>query len=113
MTSEALYTRDLLYDSGAATDPGIIHVSFLQPDSRSKLPVIIEEKTKHNPLKHIQNIIDIICAEILNRVRIDVRRDVALYLKSNGEIKKEYGTPYIRVYYEDNKLCFEGVDTPE
>lgn len=113
MISEELCTRDLLYDSGEPTEPGSIHVSILSPNSRPRLPIIIEEKTKHNPLKHMQSIIDVICSEMLNRVRIDIKKDVALYLKSNEEIRKEFDTPYIKVYYKDDKLCFEGINTIE
>ena len=113
MENSILCTFDFLYDSGEAANPGSIHINVLHPNKRAKLPIVIEERSKHNPLSNLHNIIDIISSELFSRVNIDVKKDVVIYLKNSEKTMGDYRTPYIKVYYETDELLLKGVEIIE
>jgi hypothetical protein len=110
MKLETICTRDMSFDTGEATEPGSIHINILQPDRGAKLPILVEGRTRHNLVEFIDSVIGVICVEMLDRVRIDIRKDVILYLKNADSVDNGYGTTYVKACYEGDGLRLEGVN---
>lgn len=111
---EILYSRDLLYTTDSIFEPGSIHMDILSMDKISKIPVLIESKTKHSPLKHMDSVIKVIQDEVFDRILVDVRKNVNLYIKVNEDMGKEYrGINFVKVIFDKNNIKFKTVDEIE
>ena len=111
MKSDLLFERDMLYPTDNSIEPGCIHAQVFGPDSDTKIPVILEARTAHSPLKYISNIIRILQSEIFDRIFIDVRKSVDIYIKAaNREISEFDKHSHIKVYLNGDKPKFTGID---
>lgn len=111
MNSDLLFERDMLYPTDNIIEPGCIHVEVFGPDTDAKIRVAIEAKTNHSPLKYIENIIRVIQSEIFDRIFIDVRKSVDLYIKATDRRSEDFnGSSYIRVGLNGDKPQYTGVE---
>jgi hypothetical protein len=111
MEMSVIYERDLLYTTDNANDPGCIHIEVLNPLKSGKMPILIESKTAHSPVKYINSIIRIMQIDIFDRIHIEVKDSARLYIKSNAEIMKDYeNKKYIKVVVDGDKFEFLGID---
>jgi hypothetical protein len=111
MIFEVLYERDMLYPTDNSIEPGSIHIQICGPDNNAKIPVIIEGKTQHSPLAHIDSIIRIMQSDIFDRVFIDVRKNTDIYIKVNESMRVESGGhSHVKVCLAGDKITYEGVD---
>ena len=112
MSDSVLYSRDLLYLTDKIYEPGSVHIEVLSPTEKGKMPVVIEGKTPHSPVKYLESIIRVMQTDIFDRIHIDVKSNVSLYVsvKNNEELKKlSGGKPYIKVIFDDDRVTYEGV----
>lgn len=114
MDKNVVYERDLLYPTDNIFEPGSIHVELLQPCKTGKMPVVIENRTAHSPARYIDSIIRIMQSDIFDRIHIDVKNNVKLYIKANDLLKQEAGgKEYVLVSLDGEKTEFKGVDSFE
>jgi hypothetical protein len=114
MSMSSVYERDLLYPTENIAEPGSIHVEILNPNKVSKMPVILESRTAHSPLKHMDYIIRVMQTEIFDRILVDIKKNVNLYIKTNEDLKKEFkGKNYLQVVFSGDKIEYTGVDELE
>ena len=94
-----MFERDLLYPTNNPLEPGSVHISVLNPDSDGKLPILVTSKSEHDPIDYINDVVDIIQADIFDRIRIEIRElGVFLFEKSDNNHTKvifENGKPVI------------------
>ena len=109
---ESMFERDLLYPTDNPAEPGSVHVHIYNPDKNGKVPVAIEAKTAHSPIKYLDEILRIMQGDIFDRILLQVRTHTVLYIKSNDEIQREFGDKaYIKIVFNSNKeKSFEAVD---
>ena len=106
-----LYTRDLLYPTDVLYEPGSVHVDVLSPNKHAKIPIIIECKTEHSPVKYLDSIIRIMQADIFDRIFVNVKSNATIFIKNDAELKMKYdGKKYLKVVFEGEGTRFEGVD---
>jgi hypothetical protein len=111
MKSDLLFERDMLYPTDNIIEPGCIHAQVFGPDTDAKIPVVLEAKTAHSPLKYIDNIIRIMQSEIFDRIFIDVRKSVDIYIRANNDQKTDFDNhSHIRVFLDGDKPRFTGID---
>lgn len=111
MSFEVLYERDMLYPTDNSIEPGSIHIQICGPDNNAKIPVIIEGKTSHSPLAHIDTIIRIMQSDIFDRIFINIRKNVDIYIKANESMAAEAGGhSHVKVCFAEDKIAYEGVD---
>ncbi len=114
MSMNTLVTRDLLYPTENIFEPGSVHVEVYNPNKKAKIPVVIENKTHHSPVKYLDSILRIMQGDIFDRVFVDIRKNVNLYIKVNDAMKSEYGNAeYIAVSFLENGIEFSGTDIVE
>ena len=114
MSSEALFERDILYPTGNINEPGSIHIQVLSPNKNARIPVVIESKTSHSPLVYLDSIVRIIQTDIFDRIFVDIRKNVILYLKVGKDLMKESGgKPYVMVIYNGTSFESSGADSAE
>lgn len=114
MDKIVVYERDLLYPTDNMFEPGSIHVEMLQPNKKGSMPVLIESRTAHSPKKYIDSIIRIMQSDIFDRIHIDVKHNLNLYIKTNDVIRQEEDCKeYILVVFHGDKIEFKGVDNIE
>lgn len=112
MTGSALYSRDLLYITDNIYEPGSVHIEILSPSAKGKMHVLIESKTSHSPIKYMDSIIGIMQTDIFDRIHIDVKSNLSLYIsvKDDEELKKQSGgNPYIKVIFNGDDISYKGV----
>jgi len=97
---QPMFERYLLYPTGNMLEPGSVHVEVLKPDILGKIPILIVPKTVHNPLDHIDTLIDIIQADIFDRTRINIREQGIFFFKVNEN-------EYIKLTFEGGKQITE------
>jgi len=97
---EPMFERDLLYPTNCQPEPGSVHVTVLRPDIIGKLPILIVPKTVHNPVDYIDTLIDIIQADIFDRIRISIRDQGIFFF----QVKEN---EYIKLTFEDGKRITE------
>ncbi len=86
---QPMFERDLLYQTSILKEPGSVHISVLKPDISGKLPVMISPKTTHNPLEYKDIIVDIIQADIFDRIQIDIKtQGIFFFEMENKEFMK-------------------------
>ena len=106
-----LLERDILYPTDIKNEPGSIHLQVLSPDKNSKVPVVIEPKSEHSPLKYIDAIIRIIQSDIFDRVFIDIKKDVDIYVRATADTAGEFaGYTHMKVYFSGGRFINEGVN---
>lgn len=111
MNSDILFERDILYPTDSSNEPGSIHIQVLSPDKNTKIPVLIEGKTSHSPLKYIDSIMRIMQSDIFDRIFIDIRKNVDIYIKATSENAVEYGNhSHIKISFSGDRVESEGVD---
>lgn len=111
MESKALFERDLLYPTENLFEFGSIHVSIFNPNKDARVPVIIENKTSHSLVKYIGTIVRVMQNEIFDRVFIDVRKNVDLFLAADEETSQLYNTSYVRIVFKGDSCEFIGVNS--
>ena len=111
MNCDILFERDTLYPTETKNEPGSIHIQVFSPDKNSKIPLVIEAKSSHSPLDYIDTIIRIIQSDIFDRVYIDIKKNVDIYVKAStvtaGE-NSEY--THTKVSFSGDKFVSEGVN---
>ena len=111
MSSDILFERDILYPTDSSNDPGSIHIQVFGPDQNVKIPVVIEAKTSHSPLKHIDSIVRIMQSDIFDRIFIDIRKSVDIYIKAAPQTSSEYGNyNHLKLSFSGDKVESKGVD---
>lgn len=110
MKSDLLFERDMLYPTDNGIEPGCIHAQVFGPDTDAKIPVILEAKTPHSPLKYLDNIIRIMQSEIFDRIFIDVRKSVDIYIKVTNQITEFNKHSHVKVELNGDKPKFTGID---
>jgi len=111
MNSDVLFERDMLFPTDNALEPGSVHIKVYGPDKDVKIPVVIESKTSHSPLKYIDAIVRIMQADIFDRLTIDVKKNVDIYIRADSELSAKYGNhQYIRVNYSEEDITVEGIE---
>ncbi len=114
MSFNSVYERDLLYPTESLFEPGSIHIEMLSPDKNNKIPVIVESRTAHSPMTNIGTIIRVMQNDIFDRVLIDIKSNVLLYIKVTDESKKEYKDfKYMMVVFSGDRIEFKGVNEIE
>jgi hypothetical protein len=109
MADSILYSRDLLYMTEKVNEPGSVHVEVLQPTAEGKMPVIIEGKTSHSPLNYIDAILSIMQTDIFDRIHINVKENLNIYIGNKDKFIKEYSDfQYIRVFFGNGGLEYKG-----
>lgn len=111
MNSGILFERDILYPTDNSGDPGSIHIQVFGPDRNIKIPVVIEAKSNHSPLNFIDSIVRIMQSDIFDRIFIDVRKNVDIYLRTTAENKAEYGSHnFVKISYSEDGIKTEGAE---
>jgi hypothetical protein len=114
MDKNIVYERDLLYPTDSMFEPGSIHVELLQPNKKGSIPVLIEGRTVHSPVKYFDSIIRIMQSDIFDRIHIDVKNNLKIYIKANVMMKNEAGgKAFVQVVFNGEKIEFKGVDNIE
>lgn len=114
MNTEILYERDMLYPTMNINEPGSVHVQIHNPNKFARIPVIIESKTNHSPVKYIDSIMRIMQSDIFDRIFIDMKKTVDIYIKDCSEASAGFGgKSFIKVTFDGEKQGYEGVDTVE
>ncbi len=109
MADNVLYSRDLLYMTEKVNEPGSVHVEVLQPTAEGKMPVLIEGKTSHSPLVYIDTILRIMQTDIFDRIHINVKENLNIYIINKDKLIKEYADySYIKIVFGNAGLEYKG-----
>lgn len=102
--NQAMFERDLLYPTAKGFEIGSVHITVFQPGKDGGIPILVEAKTDHNPVDYIPDIVNLIQADVFDRIRIDIRKSGILYFKADRN-------RYYKVRYQDeNQYSSEIVD---
>lgn len=111
MRQNIVFERDLLYPTDNVSEPGSIHVEVMNPTRKGKIPVVIESKTSHSPVKYIKPIVSVIQGDVFDRINVDLKANISLYIKANDDLKREYGNKeYLLVDFRGNEFVFSALD---
>ncbi len=110
MNTELLFEKDMLYPTDNSIEPGCIHIQVLSPDNDAKIPVIIENKSSHSPLKYIDSIIRLMQTDIFDRILVDIKKNVDIYIKSEKQALEPGKSAYIRVCLAGDKIGSKAVE---
>jgi hypothetical protein len=110
MNTDVLFEKDMLYPTDNSIEPGCIHIQVLSPDNKNKLPVMIEDKSNHSPLKYIDAIVRLMQTDIFDRILVDVKRNVDIYIKADVEASEPGKTSYYKVYLAGDKIMRDTVE---
>lgn len=111
MSKNIVHARDLLYPTDSLFEPGSIHVEILSPDKKGKMPVVIENKTKHSLIKYFSSIIAIMQTDIFDRIHINLKTNSTVYIKTDENFKKEVGEfSYVKVVFNGENFEYQGVE---
>ncbi|MDP4092703.1 MAG: hypothetical protein Q8920_05010 [Bacillota bacterium] len=113
MSANILYSRDLLYITENLFEPGSVHMEVLGPTGKGKMPVIIETKTSHSPVKYMDTIIRSMQTDIFDRININVKKNINLYIdaKDNSELLAQYdNSRYIKAEFDGDHIKYSGVN---
>ncbi len=103
-----LYERCILYSAGGQYDIGTVYVRLINFDETRKVVALIEPRSTHNPLEHIEEVLRILDIELFQRARIDMHKSV--------DIIFDTGSKGVRMVFHDTTECsyhFEDVDQDE
>lgn len=110
MSADILFERDMLYPT-SRNEIGSIHIQVLSPDSSARVPVVLESKSGHSPLENIQTITRIMQSDIFDRIFIDIKKNVDIYVRTIDEPSQTYGNhSHIRVRLTGDGIETTGVD---
>ncbi len=107
MSAEALFEKDMLYPTDNSIEPGCIHIRIMGPDSRSRLPVLILAKSGHSPVKYIDSIIRLMQTDIFDRIFVDIKKNVDIYIPKDQQAGDSENAACIRIYYKNGELVEE------
>lgn len=111
MNSDILFERDMLYPTDSIIEPGGINIKVYGPDKNVKIPVVIESKSDHSPLKYIDVIVRIMQNDIFDRLIIDIKKNVDIYICASSELSAEYGNHnYIKINFTTDGITAEGAE---
>lgn len=111
MFSDVLIEKDMLYPTDSSLELGCIHIQVFGPDQNARIPVVIEEKTNYSPLKYIDSITRIMQSDIFDRIFVDIRKNVDIYIKADSSLSAEFGDKsYIKVDLTGDKITGMGVN---
>ncbi len=111
MITDVLFEKDMLYPTENSIEPGCIHIRVLSPDNSNKLPVLIEDKSNHSPLNYIDSIVRLMQTDIFDRILVDVKKNVDLYIKADANTATDPDkTGYYRILFTGDKLTSEFVE---
>lgn len=110
MNSEVLFEKDMLYPTDSSIEPGSIHIRVLSPDNRSRIPVLIQAKSSHPPMKYIDSIIRLMQTDIFDRIFVDIKKNVEIYVLPDQNSEDRGRNTCVRVYYKYNDLVCEEVE---
>ncbi|MCX7921292.1 MAG: hypothetical protein N3B21_04610 [Clostridia bacterium] len=114
MSKSIVFVRDLLYPTDNISEPGCIHVEVLNPTKKGKIPVVIENKTPHSPIRHFESIVGIMKSDIFDKINVDIKVNVDLYISVTPEIGSELAdSKYVRVDFAGDKVEYSSVDDIE
>jgi hypothetical protein len=111
MESKALFERDLLYPTETLFEFGSIHVSIFSPSENARIPVVIENKTVHSLLKYINTIVRIMQSDIFDRIFIDIKKNVDLYIAEDKEVSALYDKKYVQILFNGDSFDYRGIDS--
>ena len=80
-----LFEKDILYRAGTKTELGSIHVSIYPPEKSGSIPLIVEQNSDHDPLKYIEDIIELIQSDKFDRLKIEIKSQSIIYFKKKQE----------------------------
>jgi len=104
MSKEVLFEKDMLYPTDNNLEPGCIHIQVLSPDNNAKIPVVIEDKSGHSPIKYIDSIARLMQTDIFDRILVDINKHVDIYIKSQQQDIQTGKNAYTRVCLADKTL---------
>lgn len=111
MQSEILFERDILYPTDNNNDPGSIHIQVYSPDDNVKIPVVIECKTNHSPIRYIDTILRIMQSDIFDRIVIDIRKNINLFIKNTGFESNEFASyNHVQVNFMEGGIEYTGIN---
>lgn len=110
MINDVLFEKDMLYPTDNSIEPGCIHIRVLSPDSGNKLPVLIEDKSNHSPMHHIDSIIRLMQTDIFDRILVDVKKNVDIYIKADNMAVEQGKVKYHKVLLTGDKIMSEAVE---
>lgn len=114
MSRQIIFSKDLLYPTENVFEPGSIHVEMLGVNNQSRIPVVIESKTAHSPVKYLESILSIMQSDIFDRILINLKKNVNLYIKTDGEMKNQYGDyEFIQVVFGESSMDYQGANSVE
>lgn len=96
--------KDMLYPTDNNIEPGCIHIQVLSPDNNAKIPVIIEDKSNHSPMKYIDSIVRLMQSDIFDRILVDINKHVDIYIKNQQQDNDTGESSYIKVCLADRAL---------
>ena len=107
-----LFSRDLLYPTENLFEPGCVHIEILNPDKKARIPLLIESKSGHSPIKYLDAIVNLIQTDIFDRILIDIKKNVTLYIIPGPELAPDYsGYKFIRVTFGEKAVQYIGIDS--
>ena len=111
MNADILFERDMLYPTSNGIEFGSIHIQVFSPDKNARVPLVIESKYGHLPEKSIDTIVRIMQSDIFDRVYIDIKKNIDIYIKVDPEQSGEYSNhSHIKVHFTGNDIECEGVN---
>jgi hypothetical protein len=110
MINDVLFEKDMLYPTDNSIEPGCIHIKVLSPDNSNKLPVLIEDKSNHSPLKFIDSIVRLMQTDIFDRILVDVKKNVDIYIKADARATEPGKTVYHKILLTGDKIVSEDVE---
>lgn len=114
MSNDALFERDMLYPTENLNEPGSVRIKVLNPNNNARIPVIIESKSIHSPLKYLDSIERIMQSEIFDRIFVDIKKSVSIYIVSNDMLSGEVsGKPFIKAQLGASGYVYSGADKVE
>ncbi len=100
MSREVLFERDLLYPTDNLNEPGSVHLKVFSPNSNATIPVLLESKSGHSPLKYIDVITNIMQSDIFDRILINVKKSLIIFIPvENAAAGQGDARRYSRVQY--------------
>ncbi len=110
MITDVLFEKDMLYPTDNSIEPGCIRIKVLGPDNGNKLPVLIEDTSNHSPLKYIDSIVRLMQTDIFDRILVDVKKNVDIYIKADVETSVAGKSSYHKLYLSGDKIFSEIVE---
>jgi hypothetical protein len=105
-----VFEKTLMYATIDRNAPGSFQVRVLEPRVDGRIPVVIDNLTKHSPLENIQSIVHALQGEIFQRINVDVRRSVDIYIRANTEMQRQLKAEYVQVVFAGGRIAFHGTN---